>query len=102
MMNNKDARDKFINLYMKGEADFLDLAGLNHNLALSYDGHQLHIDTGTLTENGHTFSAASKESLHWAVMLKVLEDDPRASPFGSEFSTFRVLDRKMKSYEDFN
>lgn len=102
MMKDKAARDKFIGHYMQGEADFLELAGLNHNLAVSYDGHQLHIDTGTLTAQGHTFSAASKESLHWAVMLKVLEDDPRAAPFGSEFSTLRVLDRKMQSYEGFN
>ena len=58
---------------MEGEADFLNLAGLNHNMGLSYDGHQIHIDTGELTPVGHSFSASSKESLHWAVLLKIIE-----------------------------
>ncbi len=100
-MNNKTIRDQFVAQYMEGEADFLRLAGLNHAMGLSYDGHQIGIQSGELTE-GHSFSASSKESLHWALILKILEQDPRTAPFGTVNDAFNVLNAKMTSYEGFN
>ena len=101
-MTDKKARDQFVSLYMQGEADFLKIAGLNHALGMSYDGHPLHVESGELTAEGHPFSAASKESLHWGLMMKILENDTRTAPFGDVNSTFYVLDTKMKSYESFH
>ncbi len=51
---------------------------------------------------GHPFSASSKESLHWALLLKILENDNRTAPFGTVNDVFNVLNAKMNSYEDFN
>jgi hypothetical protein len=51
---------------------------------------------------GHPFSASSKESLHWALLLKILENDNRTAPFGAVNDVFNVLNAKMNSYEDFN
>ena len=95
LMKDKYSRDEFIDLYMQGEADFLELAGLDHELKMSYDGHGLHVESGELLPQGHSFSAASKESLHWALILKVLEEDPRAWAFGNVPQTMKLLDRKM-------
>jgi hypothetical protein len=40
-MKNETIRNDFISQYLAGEADFLELAGLNHNLGVSFDGHQM-------------------------------------------------------------
>jgi hypothetical protein len=102
LMNDQYARDEFISLYLQGEADFLELAGLDHDFAVSYDGHGLHVESGELLPEGHQFSAASKESLHWGVILKIIEEDPRAKPFGTVNTTLKMLDTKMKTYEAFH
>ena len=78
------------------------MAGLDHDFAVSYDGHGLFVETGELLPQGHSFSAASKESLHWGVILKILEEDPRAKPFGTVNQTLKMLDTKMRTYEDFH
>ena len=48
LLNDKYSRDEFISLYMQVEADFLELAGLDHDFAVSYDGHGLHVESGEL------------------------------------------------------
>ncbi len=48
LLNDKYSRDEFVSLYMQGEADFLELAGLDHDFAVSYDGHGLHVESGEL------------------------------------------------------
>ncbi len=102
IMNDTYARDEFIDLYLQGEADFLELAGLDHDLAMSYDGHGLYVESGELLPQGHAFSAASKESLHWAIILKVLEEDSRSWPFGEPKKMMKLIDRKMKTLEEFH
>eukprot|EP00762_Andalucia_godoyi_P007169 ANDGO_08111.mRNA.1 hypothetical protein CAOG_08566 len=102
MLTSEYARQSFVAQYLAGEAEFIQLAGLDHQLGMTFDGRQLDIHTGLLFEEGHRFSAASKESLHWAILLKILEKDPRAAPFGTIDAAFEVLDTKMSTYEQFN
>ena len=62
----------------------------------------MHVESGELLPEGHPFSAASKESLHWALILKILEGDERTKPFGGVNQTFAMMDKKMRTYEEFN
>jgi hypothetical protein len=45
---------------------------------MTLDGQQLDVDTGEPHGQPHLFSASSKESLHLALMAKVLDGDLNA------------------------
>lgn len=105
------------------EADVMYWEGMFHQNNVSYnaingmtfDGTLLNPVTGVRETDGlHTFSAASKESLHFMILTHVILGEPRAVRWilaahggGSDVETareiaFDILQNKWDSYSYFN
>jgi len=83
--------------------------GYNGESGLTYDGHSIDFDTGELTGGPRNWSAASKESLHVALLTKAISGDANANlfispedPSKAEAIAIDILTRKISSYEKFN
>ena len=86
--------------------------GLHNVTGVTLDGHRLAVDTGLPIGDPHPFTAASKESLHVALLALALSSTP-ATPLASLFlsptspstasvSTLQQLRVKVNSYDEFN
>lgn len=73
ILNNATLRHEFLVNYVTFERNFTRLA-INEATQLTYDGHRLDVSTGLPIHKPHLFSAPSKESLHVALLARVLED----------------------------
>ncbi len=53
----------------------------SYNLLQTYDGHPIDYTTGKVAGQPHLFSAASKESIHVALLALALDGNDRALTF---------------------
>eukprot|EP00698_Gefionella_okellyi_P009310 TRINITY_DN2361_c0_g1_i3.p1 TRINITY_DN2361_c0_g1~~TRINITY_DN2361_c0_g1_i3.p1 ORF type:complete len:435 (+),score=91.75 TRINITY_DN2361_c0_g1_i3:65-1306(+) len=115
IFSNTNVAEAFMADAFKWEARFhTDGVGVSIGAGTTYDGHGIDSLTGLPIEGGlHTFSAASKEALHLALLAFALRNDPYALSFfaiSAQQSSapsvrahlFQLLDSKMKSYEAFD
>lgn len=75
--------------------------GVDDKTGLTFDGWQLDVVTGEPLKR-HNFTAASKESLHLALLGHVLNENPRAKVFYSVDEALNMLTKKINTYEKFN
>ncbi|KJE90716.1 hypothetical protein CAOG_08566 [Capsaspora owczarzaki ATCC 30864] len=94
-------RAQFVSQWLSQEANFVRHAGVDPLTGLTLDGQRLDVKTGLPLGLPHQFTAASKESLHLAILARVLWGDGRASVFYSVDEALQVLDTKMTSLEKF-
>jgi len=77
--------------------------GLDQATSMTYDGHRLSIETGLPLGKPHMFSAPSKESLHVAILARVLDKSSAiASATYSIAEALDILEKKVTSMERFN
>lgn len=85
--------------------------GYEPETGLTFDGHDVNVDTGALYGDARNASAASKESLDIALLVKVLQGDPTArllvspnprNPAAAVRVAIDRLTRKINSYDSFN
>ena len=101
--------DNFISEVLYWEGGFhQDGIAYNEANGMSYDGSQIDWITGEATEK-HTFSAASKESLHVMVLAHALAGDSAAArllaphaPSSAEEIAYGILEQKLQTYLQFN
>lgn len=68
---------------------------------MTLDGWQLDVTTGDPLKP-HKFTAPSKESLHVAILGHALTGNAYAAYFYSKEEALDMLDKKVKTYEQFN
>ena len=66
------------------------------------DGQQIDVKTGLPYGDPHLFTASSKESIHVALLGKVLSGDVLASEFYTKQEALDMITRKITSYELFD
>lgn len=103
-------RRKFIRDYLQWEGRFLQ-PGIAYNgqSGLTYDGHAIRYESGELIGGPRNWSAASKESLHIALLTLAFEINDNAKRLISpddlgkaEGIALDLLTKKITSYEKFN
>lgn len=103
VFSNTTVRDVFLRKYASWEARFMKGIGIDRATGLTYDGQRLDVASGLPFGLPHTFSAASKESLHLAILAKVVEGKhDLARALYSKEEAFALLAKKATSYETFN
>ena len=68
---------------------------------MTLDGCQIDVNTGELLKM-HQFTAASKESIHVAILAKVLDNDPLAQLIYTKSEALEMATKKIDTYEKFN
>lgn len=95
-------RRSFLLRHASMERYFMKFIGLDNATQMTRDGHRLGIETGLPLGQPHMFSAPSKESVHVAVLCKVLEGSSEvANQTYSVDEALDVLEAKVTSYEKF-
>jgi hypothetical protein len=102
LLTNPGKRSSFVDSYLHYEAQFVKTLGLDSATQLTWDGHRLDVASGLPIGPGHRFSAASKESLHLALLAQMLAGHPLAAAFGSVNDALESLNLKLSAYEAFN
>jgi hypothetical protein len=99
---NETVRLSFLETHASMEKYFMLYAGLDPSTQMTRDGHPLSIETGKLFGEPHMFSAPSKESVHVALLCKVLEKTSSvANQTYSIADALNVLEAKVTSFEAF-
>ena len=109
-MRDPAKRDQFLRELMYWEGQFHKPGvGYNGQNGLTYDGIPIDPATGRPSGAPRAFSAASKESLHVALLAKAIAGDPYARIFVSPDDPARaseqalsLFERKLASYEKFD
>lgn len=100
--NNATIRHRFLEAHASMEKFFMINAGLDNATQMTRDGHRLSIETGELFGHPHMFSAPSKESVHVAILCKVLEGvSSIANQTYTVVDALDVLEKKVTSFEAF-
>ena len=124
LLTNATVRTQFLLDMLYWEGQFLhpnpcgpfrspaSYVGLHNLTAVSLDGHRLAVDTGLPVGDPHPFTAASKESLHVALLAIALSATPAAplaslflspsSPSSASSLALAHLRVKVNSYDLFN
>ena len=103
ILRNATARDAFLGELCQWEANFTKGLGLDTATQMTYDGHRLDIVNGTPIHKPHMFSAPSKESIHVALLARVLlGTDACSRRMYTVAEALAVLRAKVASYERFH
>ena len=102
LYSNATLRDQFFLQYARRESRFCKSIGLDQATQMTYDGHRLDIESGLTRGKPHMFSAPSKESLHVAVLARVLDGHPIAQAMYSTQEALAVLRSKVRTMERFH
>lgn len=73
--------------------------GYDHETGLTLDGQQLDVRTGMPRGEPHRYTAASKESIHVAILAKVLNSDENTNLLYSKIEALEILKKKIHTYE---
>lgn len=100
---NESVRHSFLLDHACMEAKFMRYIGVDRATGLTHDGQRLSIETGLPDELPHMFSAPSKESVHIAVLAKVLD---RSNSIANQTYTIPealdLLEQKVSAMETFD
>ena len=100
---NATVRETFLLAHAKMESYFMKYIGLDQSTSLTHDGHRLSIESGLPYKKPHMFSAPSKESVHVAVLAKVLDKSSAiANATYTIADALEVLEKKVTSMEKFS
>eukprot|EP00347_Sterkiella_histriomuscorum_P017499 403349118 len=99
---DSDYLQKYLDQVTKQEAKFVRELGVDQRSGLTMDGQQIDVDTGLPLGDPHLFTASSKESLHVALLAKVLQGNKLALNFYSKEEALDMLTKKITSYEIFD
>lgn len=103
--NRNDARHRFKMHMFFWEGNFGYNVGYNHELGVTYDGHEIDYVTGDLHEHLHFFTAASKEAIHVNMLSLYMMDNVYARQFfhnATQDMIVEILERKIAAYNDFH
>jgi hypothetical protein len=103
-LTNASAAPAFLLDYARGQSAFASPGvGLDEETGLTFDGHPLDYASGQPAGSPHAFSAASKESVHVALLALSLRGSEVASAaVGGAAASAAVAARKLASYSAFN
>jgi hypothetical protein len=101
LFSDAAAREQFVMQWLQGEAQFMRRLGTHAPTGLTLDGQRLDVDSGLPFGPPHMFTAPSKESLHVAILARVLYGDPRAQALYSVDEALALLAQKAASYAKF-
>ncbi|PIQ86363.1 MAG: hypothetical protein COV74_05045 [Candidatus Omnitrophica bacterium CG11_big_fil_rev_8_21_14_0_20_45_26] len=110
LVSDTSLRDAFLKEFLYWDGKFHQ-AGVAYNekSGITYDGYMFDIETGQLVGGPHNWSAASKESLHVAILAMAISGNEQAKMFVSpdnpgkaEEIALDLLTKKIASYEKFN
>jgi hypothetical protein len=75
--------------------------GVDQRSGLTLDGQQLDVKTGQPFGPPHLFTASSKESVHVALLGKVLDGQRLAQVFYTQEEAIDMITKKINTYELF-
>lgn len=103
IFSNPKIREEFLEEHAAMETNFMKTLGIDPLTQMTRDGHRLSIETGLPYSHPHMFSAPSKESVHVAVLAKVLDKSSTiANKTYSIAEALDVLQTKVTSFERFH
>ncbi len=95
-------RHRFLLAHAGMESYFMKVIGIDQATSLTHDGQRLSIETGLPNKAPHMFSAPSKESVHVAVLAKVLDKSSEiANATYTIAEALDVLEAKVTAMEKF-
>ncbi len=103
--NRNDAIHRFKMHMCLWEGQFGYGVGYNHEIGITFDGHEIDYTTGDLHEHLHFFTAASKEAIHVNMLALYMMDNVYARQFfrnASQDDVVDILEKKIASYNDFH
>jgi hypothetical protein len=103
--NRNDAIHRFKMNMCLWEGQFGYGIGYNHEIGITFDGHEIDYTTGDLHERLHFFTAASKEAIHVNMLALYMMDNIYARQFfrnASQDDIVEILEKKIASYNDFH
>ncbi len=103
LFTNASDRLRFLEAHASMERHFMHYIGIDPSTKLTHDGQRLSIETGRPNKAPHMFSAPSKESVHVAVLAKVLD---KSSAIANVTYTIpealEILEQKVTAMERFH
>lgn len=97
-LKDREVLDDFLRRFVRWEAKFIKQVGVDPGTGFTFDGIRVDVSSGeALPETLHSFTASSKQSIHLAVMAKVLEDAEFADEIYSVTEVFRLIEQKTET-----
>lgn len=102
MLQDEEQLSSFLRNFVKWESNFIHQIGVDKVTGFTYDGIRVDVDSGeALQDTLHKFTASSKESIHLAILAKVLENAEYADEIYSVSEVFNLIGLKVETLDKF-